>query len=54
LWDTALKFFLPVLQITSPDHLEYIITAKIINVEIVDFVANSHKRSRESGIKRYQ
>ena len=24
MWDTALKFFFPVLQITSPDHLESI------------------------------
>ena len=23
MWDTALKFFIPVLRITSPDHLEY-------------------------------
>ena len=29
LWDTALKFFFPVLQITSPDHLEITWTAHI-------------------------
>ena len=27
LWDTALKFFFPVLQITSPDHLDYCLYA---------------------------
>ena len=34
LWDTALKFLFPVLQITSPDHLERVVRKPIRYVTI--------------------
>ena len=35
LWDTAFKFFIPVLRITSPDHLEYIYTTYAAMIKVL-------------------